>query len=161
MTDRALYDCGECPNQGGCVGRCMRAPKESPTDRDVLERLRERAKEERDFVAHAEANRDDWFSTMPPEISAEAIARAELAEAAADEIERLRRTTAERARVVEEMHKALRKFTIYRHVLVNGTPNGGSCELCNTEWNEGQPEQHKPDCLASLSPPVKSEPTTR
>jgi hypothetical protein len=51
---------------------------------DVVAWLRARAQKKRDFVRHAEDNRDDWFGTMPPEISADALAEAEWCERAAD-----------------------------------------------------------------------------
>lgn len=49
--------------------------------------LRKRAKAARDFVEYAEANRDDWFSTMPPEVSADKLQEAELLERAAKALE--------------------------------------------------------------------------
>ncbi len=58
------------------------------SDAEVVAELRTMAKEERDFVAHAEANRDDWYATMPVELSETALRKAEAFERAADAIER-------------------------------------------------------------------------
>lgn len=92
----------------------------SPSSGDIVEKLRERAKRQREFVAHAEANRDDWFSTMPPEISAEAIEDAELDEQAAAEITRLRSVGEE----VERVKAALFDYL---------------AECCSYHYGEGQP----------------------
>lgn len=50
-----------------------------------------------------------------------------------------------------DMRAALHRFAVKQHVrMVSGggtIPNGGSCELCGTEWPEGQPEGHRAACL--------------
>lgn len=55
----------------------------------------------------------------------------------------------------EKFRAALRLFAIKKHVrMVSGggtIPNGGSCELCKTEWPEGQPEGHRASCLLARS----------
>ena len=49
------------------------------------------------------------------------------------------------------LRKALRGFAVRSHVRMasgGGTiPNGGSCEICKTEWREGWPESHRASCL--------------
>lgn len=50
--------------------------------------LRNRAEDKRRMATHAEGNRDGWFATMPPDVSADWIGAAEMLEAAADLIER-------------------------------------------------------------------------
>ena len=40
-------------------------------DQGLIRRARERAAELERFVAHAEANRDDWYQLMPTEILGE------------------------------------------------------------------------------------------
>jgi len=51
----------------------------------------------------------------------------------------------------EKLRAALRRFALKRHVRLasGGTeiPNGGSCELCKTEWREEHPESHRASCL--------------
>jgi len=57
---------------------------------DIVTRLVRRSHEARQNAAHAESNRDDWCSTLPPEVSEQWIKDADLDDAAVAEIDRLR-----------------------------------------------------------------------
>jgi hypothetical protein len=59
---------------------------------------------------------------------------------------------AENEAMADKWRAALRSFAIRRHErLASGAfgfaPNGGSCALCKTEWDEGEDERHVPGCL--------------
>lgn len=75
----------------------------TPTDDELLAQLRDRAGKLREAYAHAEANRDGWFATMPPEIGKEWLSDADMFEAVAALIERHR---AEVERLTREKNKA-------------------------------------------------------
>lgn len=57
---------------------------------------------------------------------------------------------------IDELRKNLRRFAVRQHVRMasgGGTvPSGGSCEVCKTEWSEGQPESHRASCLLARVP---------
>lgn len=57
-------------------------------DSELVKDLREFAKQKRDFVQHAEEEKDGWFCTMPPEVAESAIQEAQMAERAADALSR-------------------------------------------------------------------------
>ena len=61
------------------------------------------------------------------------------------------RRTVDWAVLGPELAKALRYHAVKDHVRMTsggGTiPNGGSCDLCETEWEVDGREHHKPTCL--------------
>lgn len=84
----------------------------APVDEEVaavISALRTRAAQHTSFVQHSEANRDDWFATMPPEVSASAAADAKHLEAAADLLTRLSAAKAEAERERDEFRTAYRQ----------------------------------------------------
>jgi hypothetical protein len=63
---------------------------------------------------------------------------------------------AKKAEEIKLLRKALRKYAIKRHVRLGEglreIPNGGSCEICETNWLPGQPESHRASCLLATWP---------
>lgn len=62
-----------------------------------------------DFIAYAEANRDDWFGAMPSDVTDHACAEADMCTTAADTIEALQSALRERDAECERLRGALRE----------------------------------------------------
>lgn len=71
-----------------------------------------------------------------------------------DDVARIVRAV-NRDHAFDEVVKALRKIAIRKHVRMgyDGTeiPNGFSCDVCHSEWDEGDPERHTTTCCAVLA----------
>jgi hypothetical protein len=56
---------------------------------------------------------------------------------------------------INRLRGIVRKLAINRHsrLAEHGKliPNGGSCDLCNGEWEEGKAENHAPECAAAIT----------